>query len=179
MTSSITVGKIRDAHGLKGELFVVLFAKRADWSERLNEFQLTRKEQIDGKWVEVAHSFHVKRIKPHKNGLILKPLELDDRTAAESFRGATFEIPLELLTSSEGETIFLKEIDGFLVVNHDIELGPIVGFSSNGSQDILQVNTLHGEALIPLIPEFVESLDFKNKKVLMKLPEGLVPTALS
>ncbi len=178
MQEKVVVGKVRDAHGLKGELFIVLFAKVADWLAKLETFDLVRKELIEGKLQEVRHSFTVKRVKPHKNGLILNPNEMDDRTKAESFRGAIFEIPAELLVSEEGETIYLKEIEGFTVYDGESEVGPITGFTSNGRQDILEVKSANGEALIPLVPEMLSKLDFKNKKVFMNLPQGLLPDAL-
>jgi len=173
--SSLAVGKVRDAHGLKGELFVVLFAKRADWIDQFQHFDLVRKELIEGKLEEVRHRFHVKRVKTHKQGLIVNPVEIQDRTAAESFQGAIFEIPTELLVSKEGETIYLREIEGFTVFNGEQEVGPVVGFLSNGPQDLLKVSSATGEALIPLVSEFVQQLDFKNKRLLMNLPEGLIP----
>jgi 16S rRNA processing protein RimM len=176
MQEKVVVGKVRDAHGLKGELFIVVFAKVADWMEKLVTFDLVRKEMVDGKLEEVRHAFTVKRVKPHKNGLILNPNEMEDRTAAEKFAGATFEIPAELLISEEGETIYLKEIEGFTVFDGENEVGPITGFTSNGRQDILEVESEYGEALIPLVPEMLSKLDFKNKKVFMNLPQGLIPT---
>lgn len=175
MQQKITVGKVRDAHGLKGELFIILFAKVADWLAQLESFDLVRKELVEGKLQEVRHTFTVKRVKPHKNGLILNPKEIDNRTQAESFAGALFEIPASLLTSKEGETIYLKEIEGFTVYDGEKEVGPIIGFSSNGPQDLLEVKAEKGEALIPLIPEFIGRLDFKNKRVVMSLPQGLIP----
>ncbi len=178
MQNKTTVGKVRDAHGLKGELFIVLFAKVADWLSKLETFDLIRKELVDGKIEEVRHSFTVKRVKPHKNGLILNPNEMEDRTQAEGFAGATFEIPSELLVSEEGETIYLKEIEGFTVFDGKTEVGPITGFSSNGAQDLLKVKSSGGEAEIPFVPEMINKLDFKNKRVMMDLPQGLLPDAL-
>ncbi len=174
-SSTIAVGKVRDAHGLKGELFIVVFAKVADWSTALKNFDLVRKETVDGKLQEVRYSFTVKRLKPHKNGLIVKPVEIEDRTQAEAFQGAIFEISAELLVSAEGETIFLSEIQGFTVFDGETEIGPIESFASNGPQDILKVPSAYGEALIPLVPEFVTKLDFKNRRLIMNLPEGLIP----
>ncbi len=177
--NTVTVGKVRDAHGLKGELFIVVFAKTADWVDKLENFVLIRKETVDKKLVEVRHTFTVKRAKPHKKGLIIDSKEMADRTAAEGFRGAIFEIPKELLISNEGETIFLKEIEGFTVFDGESEVGPITGFASNGAQDILEVASANGEALIPLIPEFLTKLDFKNKRLMMNIPTGLLPEAAS
>src|SRR5215204_1518205 len=46
MQKYTVVGKVRDAHGLKGELFIVVFAKVADWMAKLQTFDLVRKEMV-------------------------------------------------------------------------------------------------------------------------------------
>jgi len=170
----VTVGKVRDAHGLKGELFIILFSKESAWSEKLEEFVLLRREKVENKTLDVPHRFSVKRLKNHKVGLILRPEELSDRTQAEGFRGALFQIPESLLVADEGDGIFLKEIENFEVRADGKTLGPIIGFSSNGPQDIIQVKTKDGVVEILLVKEFIESIDYEGKVIEMKLPDGFL-----
>jgi 16S rRNA processing protein RimM len=177
----ITVGKVRDAHGLKGELFIILFAGEATWAEELKTATLVRKERVkskDGTFqnVEKTYTFPITRFKPHKNGLIMKVDGIENRTDAEAYAGSLFQVSNEHLTSEPGEKIFLREIEGFEVFENEKVIGKIVGFSSNGAQDLIVVKSDEAEPFeIPLVPDFIENLNFKNKKILMKLPEGLVP----
>jgi len=179
--SLVTVGKVRDAHGLKGELFIIFFAGEADWvSEDFKEFFLFRKEeelQSDGHkvWVEKKYVMNPVRLKKHKKGMIIKTKELDDRTAAEAFIGATFQIAAQHLVSKVGDKIFLNEVKGFEVLQQDMKVGPVVGFATNNAQDLLIVETEGGSQVeIPFIPEFIHHLDLKNKMIKMNLPEGLL-----
>ena len=183
-SSMITVGKVRDAHGLKGELFVMLFAGEAHWVSHLKEATLVRNERVkqsDGteKTELQSHVMKITRFKSHKKGLILKVDEISDRTQAESFAGAIFQIPNEMLVSQPGENIYLREIEDFEVEDQTLgAIGRVTGFSSNGAQDLVVIQSDQGSSEVPLVPEFVETLDFKNRKLRLNLPEGLVTKSL-
>ncbi len=154
--SKITVGKIRDAHGLKGELFVILFSGEAAWMDKLETFYLVKKELVEGKLIDVTSPFKVKRIKKHKVGLLVLTEEISDRTPAEKLRGSLFQIPESLLISKPGETIFLREIENFVVYSGDEFLGNVAGFSSNGAQDLLNLVSAKGEFDVPFVAPFIK-----------------------
>ncbi|MEQ1879226.1 MAG: ribosome maturation factor RimM [Bdellovibrionia bacterium] len=177
----VTIGKVRDAHGLKGELFVILFAGQADWADGLKEITLTRKEREKNdkgveETIERSYIYPIKRFKIHKRGMILKVDGLSDRTESEAFAGALGQIQPASLSSQPGERVYLKELENFEVQDAKLGvLGKISGFSSNGAQDLIVVMLKDDtRAEIPLIPEFISSLDFKTKRIEMNLPEGLV-----
>lgn len=161
------VGKIKDAHGLQGELFVLLFAKEAPWLAKLKSVALARADE--GPFQE----FEVTRAQIHKEGLIMRVKGLPTRTQAEALRGLLFYIPSELMVSHEGDTIFLREIEGFKVTNRDEDFGRICGFSSNGPQDLLIVERQGRKAEIPFVEAFLLEIDFDTKTVRMDLPDGL------
>ncbi|MEK6555670.1 MAG: ribosome maturation factor RimM, partial [Bdellovibrionota bacterium] len=73
------VGRVKDAHGLKGELFVRLFAGRADWLDRFTVGYLVSPDESE------VQQFEVEEASPHKDGLILK-MGLTDRTPAEKLK---------------------------------------------------------------------------------------------
>lgn len=179
----VTVGKVRDAHGLKGELFVILFAGQADWAEGLEQITLVRKErelnnQGKEETVEKSYTYPIKRFKVHKKGMILKVDGLSDRTESEAFAGAIVQIENEALISQPGDHVYLKELENFEVQDVNLGvLGKISGFSSNGAQDLIVVALEENKkAEIPLVPEFISKLDFKTKRLEMNLPEGLLTT---
>lgn len=164
-SKTFKAGWVRDAHGLKGELYIQLFAKKADWLKEFKQYWL---ETPKGRQV-----YEVDRAKPHRDGLIVKSKAIVDRTQAEGLKGAAFLIPAEYLAAKEGDTIFLKQIEGFKVVNGERELGAIIGFATNGAQDLLTVKTATKEILIPFVEAFIRQIDFDNRVVIMELPDGL------
>lgn len=165
------VGWVKDAHHLRGDLYVELFAGRADWIAQLQKFYLSFKDRPQEK-TELT----CVKAKPHKKGLIIQTAELKDRTQAEAFRKATFEIPAAYLISTPGESVYLQELLGFLVRDQSGERGKVVGFSSNGVQDLLEVQSARDGSkpfLIPFVETFITNLDMENGVIEMDLPEGL------
>ena len=166
----VRVGKVKDAHGIKGELFIVLFAGEAAWLDKLVNLRLVSDAPGSD-----AKNFTLKSARLHKNGLIAKTVDLKDRNQAEALRGLILEIPEEFLTSIAGESIFLREIEGFRVyTSANGAVGTVTGFGSNGVQDLLVVKTDRGEFEIPFVDAFVTRLDFNTREIHLHLPEGLM-----
>jgi 16S rRNA processing protein RimM len=163
------VGKVKEAHGLKGEFYILVFSGDVSWLPRLKSCGIKLKSQAE------PQSFAVEKVKPFKDGFILKTAEVKDRTAAEPFKGAEFHIDEELFVSKKGETIYLSEILNFKVKDKDqTDIGQIVAFSSNGVQDLLVVKKANGKDIeIPFVEAFIKKIDWKHNTLVMDLPEGL------
>ncbi len=164
----LKVGKIKDAHGLKGEVYILVFSKDTSWQEQLSVIRL---ESPDGQKIE---ELKVERSKPHKDGLIIKLESINDRNQSEAIKGWTFAIPEENLVSAEGETIYLKEVLNFQVLLNDRPVGTVKGFSSNGMQDLLVIESDTHDYEVPFVTDFILKIDFEAQKLFMAFPEGLM-----
>ncbi|MGZ3743628.1 MAG: ribosome maturation factor RimM [Pseudobdellovibrionaceae bacterium] len=163
------VGKVKDAHGLRGELYILIFSGDVSWIKKLKTFDLR-----SPKTGEVV-SYSVEKLKPFKQGFIVKSPIMADRNSAEAVKGFDFLIPADIFVSKPGETIFLNEIMGFVVKTADQDnIGLIKGFSSNGAQDLLIVESAQGTVEIPFVEAFIKKIDFKHHTLVMDLPEGLL-----
>lgn len=164
------VGKIKEAHGLRGDLYVLVFSKDISWADDLEKIALSKPDQEDN-----PKTYTVKKWKAYKDGLLIQLEGISDRTAAEKLKGEMFFISEEQLEAEEGETIYLSEIEGFDVVDSKgHKLGYIKGFSTNIAQDLLVVEkTEGGEAEIPFVEDFIVDIDFESRKLEMDLPEGI------
>jgi 16S rRNA processing protein RimM len=163
------VGKVKDAHGLRGELYILVFSGDISWLKKMKTFELRSPKTGE----TVAHE--IEKVKPFKQGFIIKSPTINDRTAAEGIKGQEFYIAADIFVSKPGETIFLNEILNFTVKNVAQEtIGSITGFSSNGVQDLLVVKTEKGSAEIPFVEAFIKKIDFKHSTVVMDLPEGIL-----
>ena len=172
MSEFVQVGKVKDAHGIKGELFIVLFAGEAAWLGQLKTLRLIPSENASP---EQARELELKSARLHKNGLIAKTQDLADRNGAEALKGWLLEIPEHFLVSSVGDSIYLREIQNFKVVTKAKgEVGTIDGFSSNGIQDLLVIKTNWGEFEVPFVEAYVERIAYDEKTIYLDLPEGLL-----
>ncbi len=171
------VGWVKRAHGIKGELYIQLLSKTADWLEDLKIFQL--KPLPGGR--EDPQVLTLKRVKPHKQGLILLPEGFSHRNQSELWKGSDFLIDKAILQTEDGEKPYLIEFEGFTV--EDVRLGVVgvvEGFMDNGAQDLLLVKPPHGEeVLIPFVDAFLLDSNKKERTLKMNLPEGLVDAGQS
>jgi 16S rRNA processing protein RimM len=175
----VGVGKVRDSHGLKGELFVVTNLDKAPpWMSQFKEFTLEYKApNTEGKHESQYKNFSVKKTRPHKTGFIVKSDEINDRNESDVYKGAVFYIKETYLQTKEGEEVYLKEIEGFEVLDNGNSIGHVAGFSSNNIQDLLVVESEGRSSEIPFVKAFISKIDWKNKKIEMNLPEGLVESS--
>ncbi|OFZ20319.1 MAG: 16S rRNA processing protein RimM [Bdellovibrionales bacterium RBG_16_40_8] len=164
----IDVGYVKDAHGIKGEIFVRLNAGKADW---LNELDKVRLQSQSGE----IKSFQIVRSSRHKDGIIFLLENIKDRNTAESLKGHRFVISEAMLKAKPGEGIYLHEILGFEVIDKKLgALGSIVKFSSNGTQDLLVLEYKGREILIPFVEPFIEKVNLQSRQIEMILPDGLI-----
>ncbi|MES3037846.1 MAG: ribosome maturation factor RimM [Bdellovibrionota bacterium] len=161
------VGKIKEAHGIKGELKVLIFSKDFSWVSDLETFEI---QSPTGQ----KKTFEVEKVRISTDIVIMAAKGLKDRNEAELYRGWSFAVPETLFVSKPGETIFLIEVLNFHVVDMEgNDLGEITGFGSNGQQDLLQVKQGEHTFEIPFVDPFIQKISFDNKTVQMDLPEGL------
>lgn len=175
------IGHIKSALGLRGEVWVYVKAQDISWASELKAVLLKKasahRDQVDS---AIEKNFAVEKWRPHKGGISLKLSGVDDRTAAESLKSMKVCIDQSLLISKPGETIFLSEILGFQVQEFDSPwiYGEIIGFSSNGPQDLLEIKNESGIFSAPFVKEFIHQIDFQNKTLWVLFPEGLDPRQL-
>ncbi len=166
------IGKITDAHGIKGEIAVFVFSGNIDdessWYNQIQELTLSFRGRFE--------TFKILRKRIHKKGFICLLENFLDRNKAEYYSGCEVWIDSSYFVSQDGEALYLSEILHFEVSDelHGL-LGIIEGFSFNGIQDLLIIKKLKkADIEIPFVKEFVKNIDYKNKKIVLSLPEGLL-----
>lgn len=168
------IGKVHSSQGVRGSLFVILQTEDPQWLGEWNTLYLTgRPENRDFKSYKIArkHSHH----KQGKSGFIVDLEEIKDKDAADELVHCAVWVPNEFVASKKGETIYLREILNFQVVDETRgEVGPVVGFASNGPQDLLQIDYKGTVYDVPFVKAFLKNIDFKTQKISMDIPLGLL-----
>lgn len=118
------VGRVRRAHGLRGELVVESLTDAPDavFAAGRRVFAGTR----EGALADDARELRIERSSPFKGGWIVAFEGLSDRETADSWRERFFLLPEdEVEPPAEGE-IFIHALVGMLVVHVDgTEIGPV------------------------------------------------------
>ncbi len=119
---------------------------------------------------------------PHKDRIVLKFGGVDSISAAETLRDWEIQIEREQRAPLEPGSAYVDELIGCAVVvsgpaagGGEREIGPVaeVQFGA-GEAPLLIVRHLGREYMIPLADEYLTKLDLQGRRLLMRLPEGML-----
>ncbi len=161
------IGKVKDAHGLKGDLYVIFFSKDYSWIGDIEVLFLG----------EAFKPYEIIKMSEHKDGLKVQVEGLSNRNESEALIGQNVYLEESFFASNDGDSLFLVEIENFDVFdqNTGLLIGTVVGFSNNGAHDNLSVKSKTQKIFdIPFVKDFVKEIDYTTKKINMILPEGLL-----
>ena len=129
----LEIGRIAKAHGLNGEVNVVLVSNR---TERLDPGSVLSTDHGD---------LTVRSSRPHGDRWLVRFAGHEDRSSAESLRGLELRgEPLE-----DPEELWVHELVGCKVVSADgIERGTVTAVQDNPAADLL---VLDSGALVPVV----------------------------
>lgn len=163
------LGKIAKKFSFKGEVLLYLDTDDPELYE-----------ELESVFVEQNHNlvpFFIEKAQLHKNNFLkVKFEDIDSEQAADEIIGASVYLPLSLLPKLEGDQFYYHEVIQFDIedIHHGV-FGKIVSINDSSAQPLFEVlSTNHKEMLIPMIDEFIVSINRKEKKVQVSLPEGLL-----
>jgi 16S rRNA processing protein RimM len=120
------------------------------------------------------------RSSQHKQNVLLRLSGLDDLAAVQPLLGVSVWMAKADLPELDDEQYYWSDLDGLEVVDQQQGvLGHVVGMFATPAHDILEVDGLAGEILIPAIEPFLVQVDRDKGQLHVNLPEGLVPEAES
>jgi len=173
------VGRIRKAHGIRGELVVEPYT-----NEPAAVFAAGRRlfgGTPDGRPLTTPAAapvaLTVNRATPHKDGWIVRVDELADRTAAEAWRERTLLAPLAELPPPGDDEVYLHDLVGLRVQRPDgTPVGAVVDYYEMPHGIMLEVrlDAREGTALVPYRPEIVTEVDTGARTLTIDPPEGLL-----
>lgn len=177
------VGRIRKAHGIRGELVVepytnepaaVFAAGRRLFGGTPDGRPLAAPAAAPG---AAPPALTVVRATPHKDGWIVRVDELADRTAAEAWRERTLLAPLAELPPPGDDEVYLHDLVGLRVQRADgTPVGVVADYYElpHGIMLEVRLTTREGTALVPYRPEIVTEVDTGARTLTIDPPEGLL-----
>ena len=166
------LGYVTKPHGLNGEIQILIDADNPDQYELMESVFVQQGQNLV--------PFFLESISISKDKGIVKFEEVDDIEAAKAMKGQALYLPLDTLPELEGTEFYYHEIQGFEMFDEDgTSVGKVINVVDSGLQTL--ISATHGsgkEVLVPLNDELVVSLDRSAKKLVMKIPEGLMDVYL-
>lgn len=165
---TVKVGWVQRAHGLFGEVYIHLYNPEPDWLNELKSLTLRSSSGVPLKCL-------TKRVRPHKKGLIIECLGIEDRQAAEDLKGYSMEIPRNCLKAKEEGEMYLNEVFHFqVVVEGRGVIGRVEEFISHKAQDLLVIQGREYHYQIPFVDDYIRKICFETSQIHLQLPEGLL-----
>ncbi|MDY3928365.1 MAG: ribosome maturation factor RimM [Clostridia bacterium] len=163
----LEVGKIVNTHGLKGEVKIVTWTDSPDVFEDLDfVFAKKKKEEI---------KLTLKSIKYQKNNIIVKFSEINSIDEAEAYKNCVLSADREMLGELPEGVYYIADLIGCDVFDeNNNKIGTLTDVFNTGANDIYVVSRPQNkDLLIPVIDETIINVDTENKRIDIKLIEGL------
>lgn len=163
----LEVGKIINTHGIRGELKVVT------WTDSPKVFENLDFVMAKTKGGEVR--LDIKGVKYQKNNIILKVMQIDSIEDAEKYKNAILFADRNSLGTLPEGLYYIADLLGCEVFTFSGEkIGVLVDVFKAGSNDVYDISRQGKKnLLVPIIAETEKTVDIKNKKIVLTIPEGL------
>ena len=164
----VSVGKILNFHGVKGEAKFGYSKNREEFLSKLKKIYV----QVNDEYKEFAISY----IKFTPKCAIIKFKGIDSLNDIIEYKGCVVFAEENVVRENLEEDEFLiDELVGLNVYDGDERVGSVVGVSNNGANDLLSVKTnSKNVCLVPFVKAIVLSVDIKTKRIQINNIEGLL-----
>ena len=168
MTKYVSVGKILNFHGVKGEAKVGYSKNQRDFVETLENVYILKDNQY--------LPFTVKSVKFNNKFAIFKFVGIDTVNDIVEYKNSLIFVEEDEIREKLDEDEFLiDELVGMDVLCSDKKVGVVIGVSNNGASDLLSVKSNSGKvSLVPFVKAIVLDVDIKSKTVIVDNIQGLI-----
>lgn len=168
MNNYISVGKILNFHGVKGEAKVGYSKNQREFMESLKEVYIFK----DNDYI----FFKIKYIKFNNKFAIIKFDGIDTLNDIAQYKGCLIFVKKDTVRNNLKDDEFLiDELVGMNVYQKEEKVGTIIGVSNNGVNDLLSVKSNSQKiCLVPFVKAIVTNVSIKDKTVTLNDIEGLI-----
>jgi 16S rRNA processing protein RimM len=161
---TIAVGRIAKAHGVRGEVSVVV----------LSEVQ-SRFEPGSVLWLEDGRALTVEASRPYRGRMLVAFRGVRDRTQAEALQTALLVAPESSSPPLEEGSWWDHQVEGCSVATEaGSELGTVREVIHTGANDVWSaVDEAGVETLIPVLKDVVVSVDVEARRIVVRSILGL------
>lgn len=163
MMSKVLLGRIKTAHGIRGEVLVTSFAEAPEDVAAYGPLM-----SADGK-----RSYELRVVRVTPKGVVARIKGVDDRNAAEALRGTELFVDRDKLPEPDEDEFYHSDLIGLDVVAPDGALiGSVVTVDNFGAGDLLEIRLAGTKRTeyVPFTDAFVPAIDVEARKVTVVMP---------
>lgn len=162
------IGKILNAHGVRGDLKVEPLTDNPERYKILEQVYLEdRKKNYT--------LYDVEFVRFHKGNVLVKLAGIDDMDAAKLVKNQHLAINKSDRMPLEEGAYYIDDLIGLQVFEDDRPIGVLKDVLQPGANDVYVLDSsIYPDLYIPALKSVVLSVDLENKRMDVKLPKGLV-----
>jgi 16S rRNA processing protein RimM len=162
---TLSVGVIGRPHGVRGDVYFRPHNPKSRAFDDVAQLWLVREGQ--------ARLYDVTSMRPVADAYVAHLEGVEDREAAAALTLAEVRVARADLPPLEEGEYFIEDVVGCAVEHEDgRSLGVVRATIWNGAHDVAEIEGAGGaEHLIPLVPEFVVSVDAPGRKMVVRWQE--------
>ena len=157
----LEIGKVVNTHALRGVVKMVVWADSTDVIGDLKYLYDASNNRLE-----------IKSVSYQKDNALVKFVGIDTIEEAEKLKGQILYVSRDEFDLPEG-TYFIADLIGLSVYENDTLLGKIDDVFPAGGCDVYSIKG-DKTLLFPALKENILNIDFENKIMKVKLPEGLL-----
>lgn len=164
----VSVAKILNFHGIKGEAKIGFSKKNTDFIQTMTHAFI----KTDTDFVEV----NILSVKFNNKCAIMKFEGINSIDELMEYKGCSLYVLEEDLKEDLEEDEFLtSDLVGMEVFANDKKIAVVVGLSNNGGTDLLTVKTASGKiSYVPFVKDICKEIDMENNRIIIEHLEGLI-----
>ena len=168
MVEYLKIGQITSPHGVRGELKIYPLTDNVKRFSKLSFVFF----QVAGEYKKIE----IQSVKYIKELAILKLNGINDMNEALKYKDVYIYIDRENAIKLPNDSYFISDLVDMDVSTIDgVYIGKITSVFETGSNDVYDIRSKDGKSLlIPAIKDVIISVDVENKKMIVKLLEGLI-----
>ncbi len=162
------LGKITKPHGLKGEVQIWLDVDLPEAYETLEALFLETKGEL------IPYIIEQIQIRGKKSILKLEDFKRIEDT--EKIIGLEVYLPLKKLPKLKGKQFYYHDVIGYTVCDKEPIniIGKLAAIYESTGQDLFAVLKDEKEILIPIVDDFIVSIDHEAESIVVSVPDGLI-----
>ena len=168
MSDRIALGKIKKAHGVRGEASVEV------WTE-LERFEEVTQVTLVSPDESATRDATIEQVRENRGRALLKFAGIETPEDMQTLREWTIEIPESQARKLDDDEYFLHDLAGVRLVDKDgRDRGEVFEAYEGGSGVLLSVRRSDGKEYdVPFAASICTEIDIKNKRIVVELPEGI------
>ena len=168
MSKLISIGKVLNFHGIKGEVRVGFSKGKESLLKKLNQVFIFKDN--------IKYAYDIESVRFHKNFAIIKFKQINSINDVMPIKGLLLHVNEETLKASlETDEFLISDLSGLAVYDtNGNKIGVISGVGENKATNLLEIEKTNGlKFMVPFVKEWVPVVDVENDKIVVNMIDGI------